>query len=58
MTMKTLETVSGLNSMWQLINVIGADPIGVRIGVCFFVSMHYLLNQLMDFDQTCIDTLL
>ena len=58
MTMKTLETVLGLNSMCQLINVFGADPIGVSIGVRFFVSMHYLLNQLMDFDQTCIDTLL
>ena len=22
------------------------------------VSVHYLLNQLIDFDQTCIDTLL
>ena len=24
----------------------------------FFISVHYLLNQSMDFDQTCIDTLL
>ena len=32
----------------------GADP----IVICFFVSMHYFLNQLMDFDQTCIDRLL
>ena len=23
-----------------------------------FISAHYLLNQLVDFDQTCIDTLL
>ena len=23
-----------------------------------FVSVHYILNQIMDFDQTCIDTLL
>ena len=23
-----------------------------------FISVHYLLNRLMDFDQTCIDTLL
>ena len=39
--------------------VFGADPIGVSVGVCirFFVFLHYLLNQLMDFDQTCIDTL-
>ena len=22
-----------------------------------FISMHYLLNQLVDFDQTCKDTL-
>ena len=36
--------------------VFGADL--VRIGVRFFVSMHYLLNQSMDFDQTCIDILL
>ena len=36
--------------------VFGADPVGV--GVRFFVSVHYLLNQLMDFDQTFIDTLL
>ena len=33
--------------------VFGADPVGVR-----FISVHYLLNQLMDFGQTCIDTLL
>ena len=26
--------------------------------VSAFISVHYLLNQLMDFDQTCIDTLL
>ena len=36
--------------------VFGADPVGV--GVCFFIFVHYLLNQLMDFEQTCIDTLL
>ena len=23
-----------------------------------FISVHYLLNQAMDFDQTCIGTLL
>ena len=23
-----------------------------------FVSVHYILNQIMDFDQTCMDTLL
>ena len=34
----------------------GADPVGV--GVRFFVSVHYLLNQFIDFDQTCIYTLL
>ena len=34
--------------------VFGADPIGIG----FFVSVHYILNQLMDFDQTCMDTLL
>ena len=34
--------------------VLGADPVGVR----FFVSLHYLLKQLMDFDQLWIDTLL
>ena len=37
-------------------------PVGVSVGVCvsirFFISVHYLLNQWMDFDQTCIDTLL
>ena len=32
----------------------GADPVSVH----FFVSVHYLLNLLMDFDQTCIYTLL
>ena len=32
--------------------VFGADPVGD--GVHFFVSVHYLLNQLMYFDQTCI----
>ena len=30
--------------------VFGADPVDVH----FFVSVHYLLNQLMDFDHTCI----
>ena len=30
----------------------GAYPICVR----FFISMHYLPNLLMDFDQACIDT--
>ena len=34
--------------------VFGADPVGVR----FFFSVHYLLNQSIDFDQTCKDTLL
>ena len=34
--------------------VFGADPVGVH----FFVSMHYLLNLSMDFDQTYIYTLL
>ena len=34
--------------------VFGVDPVGVR----FFFSVHYLLNQLFDFDQTCKDTLL
>ena len=29
--------------------VFGADPVGVR----FFFHLHYLLNQLIDFDQTC-----
>ena len=33
--------------------VFGADPVGVR----FFFSLHYLLNQFIDFDQTCKDTL-
>ena len=37
--------------------VIGADPVGVGVEVRFFISMHYLLNQLMYFDQNCIDTL-
>ena len=34
--------------------VLGANPVSVH----FFVSVHYFLNQLMDFDQICIDTLL
>ena len=34
----------------------GVDPVG--FGVHFFVSVLCLLNQLMDFDQTCIYTLL
>ena len=34
--------------------VFGVDPVGVH----FFTPVHYFLNQLMDFDQTCIDTLL
>ena len=35
--------------------VFGADP--VSIGVRCFVSVHYLLDKLMDCDHTCIDTL-
>ena len=40
--------------------VFGADPVSVGIGVSvnFFVSVHHLLNQSMDFDQTYIYTLL
>ena len=38
--------------------VVGADPVGVGIGARFISSVHYLLNQLMDIDQICIDTLL
>ena len=53
--------------------VFGVDPVGicgrVRVGVGIReasfplnvqnrVSVHYLLNQLMDFNQTCTDTLL
>ena len=42
--------------------VFGADPVGigvrVAVSVHFFVSLHYLLNQLMIFDKTCIYTLL
>ena len=35
--------------------VFGAD----RVGVCVtFFFVHFFLNQLMDFDQTSIDTLL
>ena len=33
-----------------------ADP--VTVGIHFFISMHYHLNQSMDFNQTCIVTLL
>ena len=49
---------------WGGYIVVGADPIRVFVGISagvrvrFFVSVHYLLNQLMDFDQTCIYTLL
>ena len=42
--------------------VFGADPVGVDdsvgVSVHFFVSVHYRLNQLMDFDQICIYTML
>ena len=38
--------------------VFRADPVGVSVGIRFFILVHYLLNQMMDFDQTCIDTLL
>ena len=34
--------------------VFGADPVSVG----FFISVDYLLKGLMDFGQTCIDTLL
>ena len=36
-------------------NIFGADPVG---RLCSFIAVHYFLNQLMDFDQTCIDTLM
>ena len=35
-------------------HTMGRQPVDVR----FFVYVHSLLNQLMDFDQTCKDTLL
>ena len=38
--------------------VVGADPVGVGVGVRFFLAVHYLLNQSIDIDQKCIDTLL
>ena len=38
--------------------VFGADPVGVGAGAHFISSVHYPLNQLMDIDQICIDTLL
>ena len=40
--------------------VFGADPVGVgvSIAVYFFVSVRYLLNQILDFDKTCIYTML
>ena len=31
---------------------------GIGVSFNFIVSMHYILNQLLDFDQTCTDTLL
>ena len=37
------------------------DILLVRIALASasaFISVHYLLNKWMDFDQTCIDTLL
>ena len=34
--------------------VFGVDPVGGH----FLVFLHYLLNELMDFNQTCIDTLM
>ena len=37
--------------------VFGADPVGVGVGAGF-PPVHYLLNQMMDFDQTCIATFL
>ena len=37
--------------------VFGVDPVSLA-SASPFISMCYLLNQLMDFDQTCIDTLL
>ena len=42
--------------------VFGADPDGVSVcvgvGIHFFVSVHNLMNPLMYFSQTYIDTLL
>ena len=39
--------------------VFSADPVGVGVGIVvhFFVSVRYLLNQILDFDQTCIYTM-
>ena len=36
----------------------GADRVGDLIGICIAFCLHYLLNQLVDFDQTGTDTLL
>ena len=45
-----------LNLKGEGIYCFGADP--VSVGAHFFVSVHYLLNQSMDFDQNCIYKLL
>ena len=30
---------------------------GIGAHIHFIISMHYILNKLLDFDQNCIDTL-
>ena len=38
----------------------GAYPVGAGVGISvhFFIYLRYLLNQILDFDQICIYTML
>ena len=45
---------SGLGDILFLVQI----PSALASASTFFVSVHYLLNQLMDYNQTCIYTLL
>ena len=56
MQMVTYHVIISPTLMVRVYIVFGADPVGV--GVRFFISVHNLLYKSMDFDQSCIDTLL
>ena len=49
-----------LEIMLKLLDILFLEQIPSALASAsnFFVSVHYLLNQLMDFNQTCIYTLL
>ena len=39
-------------------NVFGADPVGIGVGVTVRVTLSYLMNRWVDFNEICMDVTL